>query len=117
MTGCWRWARRSRRPGSAGSRRCPWRSAAGPGDLDGAATLMAQALPVFRGTVLTTSWALEVIGWIAAGRGRHERAAVLLGAAEALALTRMGTRAAKWPGLLTYHDQVRQQTHAALGDQ
>jgi non-specific serine/threonine protein kinase len=86
------------------------------GELDQAAERTARALPVLRPSMLNTSWCLEVMAWIAAGRGRLERAAVLLGAAEALAQA-MGTRAAMWPDLLSYHEQVQHRTREALGEQ
>jgi predicted ATPase/DNA-binding CsgD family transcriptional regulator len=86
------------------------------GDLDTAATQMTQSLQLLRrtGDTLTTSWALEVLAWIATGRQEPQRAAKLLGAAAALAET-MGTRAAHWPDLLIYHEQCQQQVREALG--
>lgn len=85
------------------------------GDLESAARMTAEALPRLRPSTLNTCWCLEVMAWIAAAGGRLERAAVLLGAAEALAEA-MGTRAAMWPELLTYHEQVEQETRRALGE-
>jgi hypothetical protein len=47
-----------------------------------------------------------VLAWIAAGRGQHERAATVLGAAEELARRWAPAR----PDLVTYHQQVKAQT-------
>jgi non-specific serine/threonine protein kinase len=87
------------------------------GDFDGSAERMAQAAGLLRQTddTLATSWCLEVFAWIAAGREQHELAATLLGAADELAQA-MGTRAAAWPDLLTYHAQVEPQTCEQLGE-
>jgi hypothetical protein len=87
------------------------------GDLEGAGERMAQAARLLRRTddTMATSWCLEVFAWIAAGRGRHDEAATLLGAAEELAQA-MGNRAAAWPDLLTFHEQVERQTRQALGE-
>jgi predicted ATPase/DNA-binding CsgD family transcriptional regulator len=87
------------------------------GDLTAAETQMAQSLRSIRrlGDTLTSSWSLEVTAWIAAGRADHRRAATLLGAATALA-DAMGTRAANWPDLLTYHEQSQEKVRNALGE-
>lgn len=88
------------------------------GDPDAAATQVTQSLQLIRrtGAPLGTSWALEVTAWIAAARDEFRRAAVLLGSAAALA-DMMGTRAAHWPDLLTYHEQCQQRVRRALGEQ
>ncbi|HST83732.1 MAG TPA: LuxR C-terminal-related transcriptional regulator [Kineosporiaceae bacterium] len=88
------------------------------GDLSAAVTQMTESLRLIRrtGDTLTSSWGLEVTAWIAAGREEPRRAATLLGAATALADT-MGTRAANWPDLLTYHEQCQQQVRRVLGGQ
>jgi predicted ATPase/DNA-binding CsgD family transcriptional regulator len=87
------------------------------GDLEGAAERMGQAARLLRQTddTMATSWCLEVFAWIAAGRDQHDKAAALLGAAEQLA-KEMGNRAAAWPDLLTYHDQIERQTRQTLGE-
>jgi predicted ATPase/DNA-binding CsgD family transcriptional regulator len=87
------------------------------GNLDRAADQMAESLRLLRRSMdtLTTCWALEVSAWVAAGQGRHQPAAVLLGAAAGLAES-MGSRAALWSDLLTYHDHCEGDTRQALGE-
>jgi predicted ATPase/DNA-binding CsgD family transcriptional regulator len=87
------------------------------GDLDAAATQMTLSLRLIGrvGEMMVTSWCLEVTAWVAAGREQPQRAAVLLGATAGLADS-MGTRAAMWPELLTYHEQCMQQVRFSLGE-
>jgi DNA-binding NarL/FixJ family response regulator len=58
---------------------------------------------------------VEVAAWMAAGRQRHGRAAVLLGAADAL-WSDTGTPITAVGYLIGHHDTCERQTRAALGD-
>ncbi|HEY6794174.1 MAG TPA: LuxR C-terminal-related transcriptional regulator [Kineosporiaceae bacterium] len=90
-----------------------WRA----GDLEQAATTMTRAGQLIRRSrdILVASWCLEVSAWIAGDQGAAGRGATLLGAAEALA-RRMGTRAALWPDLLTYHAMAEEKARRTLGE-
>ena len=58
---------------------------------------------------------VEALAWIAAAEHSARRAAVLLGAAEALRRA-VGTSSGIYPILLAYHDECEQQAHRALGE-
>jgi non-specific serine/threonine protein kinase len=87
------------------------------GDLQAAAAQTTRSLQLLHeaGGLLATHWCLEVTAWIAAGCKEARRAAILLGVATAVA-DQMGTRAANWPDLLTYHEQCQQEVRQALGE-
>jgi len=86
-------------------------------DLDAAEATMRQAVQLLHptGNVVHLCWALEASGWIAASQERFPRAAVLLGAAQALT-RQMGTWSPRWPDLPNYHEQVLARTRQALGE-
>ncbi|WP_248961964.1 ATP-binding protein [Sphaerisporangium perillae] len=58
---------------------------------------------------------LEVLAWISAGQGHHERAARLLGALRAL-WRRVGAPLSQFGHLMTYHDECEALVHQALGE-
>jgi non-specific serine/threonine protein kinase len=87
------------------------------GDSDRAAGLLEQSLRLKRGmSDPLTGRCLEALAWIAAGEHNPRRAATLLGAAAALTQV-MGTPTIPYPGLAAHHEQCKQQTRHALGEQ
>jgi non-specific serine/threonine protein kinase len=65
--------------------------------------------------VLGTAWSLEILGWLAARAGRHERAAWLMGSAEPL-WARLGSRLGNSPELGALHEQAAAAARGTLGD-
>jgi DNA-binding CsgD family transcriptional regulator/tetratricopeptide (TPR) repeat protein len=88
-----------------------------PGNQAGAAESAGNALRAKHalGDVVGLAYALELFGWLAAGDGRHERAAWLLGAAKPL-WTRAGCRLANTAILEGSHQETAQAARDALGD-
>ncbi|MFE5700770.1 protein kinase [Rhodococcus koreensis] len=64
---------------------------------------------------LASAWCLEVLSWTAAGEQRAHRAAVLMGAAEALWHT-IAAPAVDIPGIHVHHDEYKQQIRLLLGE-
>ncbi|WP_241032248.1 ATP-binding protein [Rhodococcus pseudokoreensis] len=62
---------------------------------------------------LSTAWCLEALAWIAAKDDRAERAAQLMGAAEALWQS-VGSAPVHIPGLHIYHDECARQARGVL---
>lgn len=87
------------------------------GDTVRAAALMAQGLRLNRRVhdPIIATWCLEAMAWIAAVEKVPERAAVLLGAADALAKS-VGSVAVTLPNLLAHHAECEQRAREALGD-
>lgn len=81
-----------------------------------AAWTATRALPVTHetGDAKGTAFAVQLLGWLAARSGRHERAAWLLGGADSLR-ERAGRLAAA-PVLGRIHDEAVASCEAALGD-
>ncbi len=67
------------------------------------------------GDVLGIAYALEVLGWLTAGAGRHEDAAWLLGAAEPL-WQRTGSRLSGVAVMEELHQRAVRRTRSALGE-
>jgi predicted ATPase/DNA-binding CsgD family transcriptional regulator len=67
------------------------------------------------GDALGVAYALELFGWLAAGDGRHERAAWLLGAAEQLWVA-AGSRLSNTAVLEVFHQKAERATRHALGE-
>jgi predicted ATPase/DNA-binding NarL/FixJ family response regulator len=88
------------------------------GDLDQAAAEVVESLRLKPaaglGDDVGTALCLEVLAWITAGRRMHRRAAILLGAAEALR-TSQGATIASFRHLVVHHERCERQTRAALG--
>lgn len=61
-----------------------------------------------------TGWCLETLACITAARGRYRRAAVLLGAAQAI-WTILGTPIMVHRHMYRYHEECERQAHEALG--
>ncbi|WP_072691110.1 ATP-binding protein [Rhodococcus marinonascens] len=59
--------------------------------------------------------ALEVLAWVAAGRGRPQHAAELMGAAAAVAQA-VGNPSTVYPNLLVHHAACEQSARDAIGD-
>lgn len=89
------------------------------GDLQRAAAQVLEALRLKRRWVshdrYNTAQCLELLSWTTAGEGRHQRAAVLLGAADSLC-TDLGTPITSYLHLVARHDACERQIRAALGD-
>ncbi|SEK75652.1 ATP-binding protein [Rhodococcus maanshanensis] len=87
------------------------------GDRTRAAAQLAQALRLVRrvNDPIIATWCLEAMGWIAAVEDAPERAAVLLGAATALAKAEGGITVTL-PNLLSHHAECKQRARAALGE-
>ncbi|TJZ79602.1 LuxR family transcriptional regulator [Rhodococcus oryzae] len=87
------------------------------GDVTRAAAQLAQALRLVRrvNDPIIATWCLETMGWIAAIEDAPDRAAVLLGAANALAKAEGGITVTL-PNLLSHHAECKQRARAALGD-
>jgi predicted ATPase/DNA-binding CsgD family transcriptional regulator len=89
------------------------------GDSRRATDLLEQSLRLKRGMddFLATGWCLEALAWIAAGEHDHQRAATLLGAAEALSQAESTpTTAYYYPDLPAAHEQCERRSRRALGD-
>nr|WP_246044834.1 LuxR C-terminal-related transcriptional regulator [Rhodococcus oryzae] len=86
------------------------------GETDRAATLTEQALRLIRqiNDPVMAGWCLESFAWIAIREDEPTRAAVLMGAAEALART-AGSATVTLPYLLVHHDECERLTRDALG--
>jgi predicted ATPase/DNA-binding CsgD family transcriptional regulator len=88
------------------------------GDLDQAAELQVASLRLKRihglDDTLGGALCLEVLGWIEAGRRRPDRAATLIGAADA-ALEDLGTPIRTFGHLAGQHDECERQIRGALG--
>jgi hypothetical protein len=67
--------------------------------------------------VLGTALGLEALAWAIGALGQHQRAAQLLGAADALWDAAGGSVATAVPDLVDEHDKSVAATRAALGDQ
>jgi non-specific serine/threonine protein kinase len=67
------------------------------------------------GDVVGIAYALELFGWLAAGDGRHERAAWLLGAAEPLWMS-SGSRLSSTAILEGFHQEAERAARQALGE-
>lgn len=65
--------------------------------------------------VVGTAYSLELLGWLAARSGRHERAAWLLGAADPL-WTKLGARLSGAAHFEQQHQDAVQAVRGALGD-
>jgi non-specific serine/threonine protein kinase len=87
------------------------------GDFDGASRSLEQCLVLTRNVdePVTVAVCLEALAWIAGERHNPERAATLLGAAEALGHSVGRSAAVLFPNLLAYHDQCERLTRRALG--
>jgi non-specific serine/threonine protein kinase len=87
------------------------------GDLAAAAVHLRDALRHLHQVNEThsTIWCVDALAWIAFDRGRLERAATLLGAAERLTQV-LGAPAGILPELAAHHEQYRQRTRDALGE-
>jgi predicted ATPase/DNA-binding CsgD family transcriptional regulator len=87
-------------------------------DLDRAAALQLASLRLKRihslDDTLGGALCLEVLGWIEAGQQRPDRAATLLGAADAT-LEDLGTPIRTFGHLAEHHDECERQTRNALG--
>jgi non-specific serine/threonine protein kinase len=88
------------------------------GDSLRAAEQLEQSLRLKRGMddALATAWCLEALAWIAASKHDPQRAATLLGAAEALSQTMTTHPATYHPHPPADHEQCERQTRSALGD-
>ena len=77
----------------------------------------ARALPVTHetGDAQGTAFAVQLLGWLAARSGRHERAAWLLGGADSL-WERAGGRPPAAPAFARLHDDAVTGCEAAIGD-
>ncbi len=64
-----------------------------------------------RGTALC----LQILAWIAAGEQRGQRAAVLMGAAEALRRD-MGSPTVAFPDMMVYHEECERRVRGLLGE-
>ncbi|TJZ75985.1 LuxR family transcriptional regulator [Rhodococcus oryzae] len=86
------------------------------GDDDRAATLTAQALRLSRkiNDPAMTGWCLESLAWKERREGKPTRAAVLMGAAEALAKA-VGSESVTLTYLQGHHDECERLTRDALG--
>ncbi|KAF0957257.1 protein kinase domain-containing protein [Rhodococcus sp. T7] len=87
------------------------------GDRGRAVRLLEQCLRLTRlvDEPLTAAVALEALAWIAADQDNARRAAVLLGAAEALGRS-VGSSPVLYPNLLTHHEDCERLTRRALGE-
>lgn len=89
------------------------------GEPDRAAERIEQGLRLTRrtGDAMRSSWCLEALAWIAASGGQSRRAAVLLGAAEALSHS-VGAPAATstYADLRAYHEECVRRARGELGD-
>jgi predicted ATPase/DNA-binding NarL/FixJ family response regulator len=89
------------------------------GDLQQAAAEVVESLRLKTaaglGDDVGTALCLEVLAWITTGQQQHRRAAILLGAADALR-TGQGTTIASFQHLLSHHDRCERQAREALGE-
>ena len=89
------------------------------GDLQEASAQVAESLRLKRASGLGddfgTVLCLAVLAWIAAGQRRYERAATLLGIADALS-AELGAPISTYRHLVGHHDECARQARAALGD-
>ncbi|MDV7353253.1 protein kinase [Rhodococcus oxybenzonivorans] len=85
-------------------------------DFDGAEPHLEQCLRLTRRVdePLTAAVCLEALSWIACRRQTYERAAVLMGAAEAMGRS-VGSSAVLFHNLTVYHDECQALTREALG--
>ncbi|AII08283.1 protein kinase domain-containing protein [Rhodococcus opacus] len=86
------------------------------GDPGRAVRLLAEGLQLTRMTddPVGTAWCLQALAWIAADEHHSRRAAVLLGATEALRAV-MGTTTVLVPNLRTHQEQCERRARSALG--
>ncbi|WP_172652710.1 protein kinase domain-containing protein [Rhodococcus opacus] len=86
------------------------------GNSDRATRLVAEGLQMTRLTndPVGAAWCLQTLAWIAADEHQSRRAAVLLGATEALRAV-MGTTTVLVPNLRTHQEQCEQRARTALG--
>lgn len=86
------------------------------GDRDNALRLLRQQLPLTRQLkdLLMAAVALETLAWIASAEGSAPRAAVLLGAAQALSQS-SGTPPVLFPHLEVHHQNCERATRHTLG--
>lgn len=86
-------------------------------DIAKASELVKQGLQLTRlvDDPLCGLWCLEALAWIAAAEHAEQRAAVLLGAAGALARS-IGNAPVSIPNLLVHHDESERRTRAVLGE-
>lgn len=87
------------------------------GDLESATHLVRQSLRLARlvDEPLTRASGLEVLGWVAARKRDFTRAAMLLGAAEALGAS-IGSSSVMFEKQMSYHDQCEQDARTSLGE-
>ncbi|WP_337110325.1 ATP-binding protein [Prescottella equi] len=87
------------------------------GEPDSAADLLKDGLRHARMTEdpLIAAATLEALSWISSDRGDARRAAVLMGAADALGRTTGGSTVF-FPNLAVYHESCAQRVHEKLGD-
>ncbi|MFF3574974.1 protein kinase [Nocardia jiangxiensis] len=87
------------------------------GDRDQAAGLLDECLRLTRlvDGPLTAAVALEALAWIAAAENKAERAAALLGAAEALSSS-VGSSPVIFENLLVHHEECERRARRALGE-
>ena len=86
------------------------------GDYGAARAVLEQALGLIQraGEPLAAAMCLEVLAWIADAENHHERAAVLMGAAEALGRA-TGSSSVLFRALVTNHDECERSTRNTLG--
>jgi len=87
------------------------------GDVEQAADRLKDSLRLRRrmNDTFGTALCLDALAWIAADARHAHRAAILLGVVAALERA-MGSPAATYPALLTYHEQCEWRVREALGD-
>ncbi|KXF56488.1 LuxR family transcriptional regulator [Rhodococcus sp. SC4] len=88
-----------------------------PSDAGQGTTLLEQSLRLARSVddPLGSALSVEALAWVAADEHRPKRAAVLMGAAEALRLT-VGSSTVIVPNQLAYHEECERLTRRALGE-
>ncbi|MDV7355992.1 protein kinase [Rhodococcus oxybenzonivorans] len=87
------------------------------GDSGRAMRLLDEGLQLTRLTddPVGTAWCLQALAWIAADKHQFQRAAVLLGATEALRQV-MGTATVLVPDLRTHQEKCERHTRSGLGE-
>ncbi|MGV9867537.1 protein kinase domain-containing protein [Rhodococcus koreensis] len=87
------------------------------GDYVAARSVLEQALGLIQraGEPLAAAMCLEVLAWIAAAENHHGRAAVLMGAAEALGRA-TGSSSVLFRALVSDHDACERSTRSTLGE-